>query len=73
MEVKTKFNIGETVWYYGTDGLKNFKIDSITIAVLSKTEYSVKYSNAFVNGQGITVSKNENEVFESKEALISKL
>jgi len=74
MDIKTKFNIGEVVWYYGIDGLKKFVVDSISITVESKNNSSIEYLSAPSPGMiKEQVKKKEDKLFPSKEELIKTL
>ena len=74
MDIKTKFSIGEVVWYYGHNGLEKYVIDSILIAIESKSKISIEYLSAAFHGMTKDqVKKKEDKLYPSKEELIKTL
>lgn len=74
MDIKTKYNVGDVAWYYGTDGLKKFVVDSILINVMSKSQIEVEYVSAPPAGtEKGNVHMAEDKVFPSKAELIKSL
>lgn len=45
MKIETKFNVGDTFWYFGESGIKSSKIDSINIVIrwYDVMDVSIKY------------------------------
>lgn len=69
MQVETKFNIDNYVWFLGNGCVAKNRILSIDIKILSKTgKPDIKY-----NIEGLHNPMRENMIFETKEALLQSL
>lgn len=69
MQVETKFNIDNYVWFLGNGCVAKKRILSIDIKILSKTgEPDIKY-----HIEDLPNPMRENMIFETKEALLQSL
>ena len=74
MEVKTKYNIDDIVFYMQDNCIKSNKIDIIVIRQWKEDELNKYGSQSYIEYCGIGHFKlKENQVFASKEELLKSL
>jgi hypothetical protein len=77
-EVKTKFNVGQTVYFMVGSSVKKTTIETIDIKVFQDTtgtERIVEFTNCFVqyNLKGSILSLTEDKLFKTKSDAINSL
>ncbi len=66
--VKTKYNIGDKVWYLSNNRVQSLDITGVNVCVESKKECKVEYILHF-NSSWV----NEGKLFKSKKELLESL
>lgn len=72
MDIKTKFNIGDTVYHMFHDKIRESQIDAIRIRATTKGNPIITYEMNIVNDYGYETI-GELNIFATKEELIKSL
>ena len=73
MEIKTKFNIGDEVFYLDENKIKTKRIDSIQFDLYKDKSGGLRYRLEGFSKTGHWEYFKENELFSTKEELIASL
>lgn len=75
MEIKTKFNVGDEVFYLKDNIVQCKPIDSITIRVYPNDEIVIVYDFIVCKQEfrNVYEGKNEKQVFATKQELLESL
>jgi len=74
MEIKTKYNTGQEVWFLADNRIVKGDIINVSVTANSK-ETDVKYSVSYFRTESnlVTISVAEQNLFASRKELIEKL
>lgn len=74
MEIKTKFNLGDIVYYFDKNKIKEGKVDSVGISGFVSTEKSIMNISytLYADNEGFKI-KNEDQVFLNHASAIKNL
>jgi hypothetical protein len=70
MIIKTKYNIGDKVWFGSLGFSKSATISEIKIYVMIDGEIRIEY---YIENNGYCWQRNEHEIFHTKEELLKSL
>lgn len=73
MNLKTKFNVGDSVWFIYNNKVENKEIYSIDINVNSKNTVINYDISLFPEKPHATTKKPENTVYKTKQELLDSL
>jgi hypothetical protein len=73
MEIKTKFDIGEEVYFMYNDKITSDVIDNIQYSIYVDGSGGLKYRLKKYYNNGNHMYKKENEIFKNKEELVKFL
>ena len=67
MEVKTKFNVGDMVWYIYNNKVSHLDVTAVSISVYSDSDPIIKYTLHY------DYELDESKLFTTKEELLKSL